>query len=330
MFKKIATALGFSQGPLVCCYGKLNIYKDFILIGPDIREVYRFKEWMDTGFGREWVKDMPPPVVSVPHRMLLAFPQQRNVVVASIWDSSDAGGLRRFPFAFFVAIHRNVLKDHYNIISILLPVWKALEGYYYSMGDIKDVSEFYSKFRGLRLEINRMESETDINERLEHTRVKALIDGLFEKDGEECWARLLHNIYSALSLQQFLGSRKPSIALRLPLVSSMDISMQVEMWIRFIKANSPQPLPIPTVFFPGKNEAKSLCFNVLWRDPRDEDARLLGDNVDNYQHVIDLTDCSQFTEMESGGLKTKEDLKEKTLAEFANRFRGDATVQSHL
>ena len=116
MFKKIAEILGFNQKILISCYGKLPVYKDFIFISTDARETYYFKEWMDKGFGKSQDKGLS----SAGYRILIAFPQQRNIVVASIWNSSDTGGLRQFPFAFFVVLPRGVLKD--TGINTLVPI----------------------------------------------------------------------------------------------------------------------------------------------------------------------------------------------------------------
>ncbi len=174
MFKKISEALGIKQNILICCYGKLPIYKDFIFVGTDAREAYHFKEWMDGEFEREW-NENPSTTSFAPHRILMTFPQQRNVVIASIWDSFDTGGLRRFPFAFFVMLPRNALN---NTISNLLPVWEYMEKCYGSCKEIKNISEFYNKYRGLTMEMNGVNK--DIFKALQDEKMKVLIDGLFK------------------------------------------------------------------------------------------------------------------------------------------------------
>lgn len=244
MFKKISEALGIKQNILICCYGKLPIYKDFIFIGTDAREAYHFKEWMDKGFGGEWNENLSATSFS-PHRILMTFPQQRNVVVASIWDSFDMGGLRRFPFAIFVMLPRNVF---INSLSCFLPVWEYMEKCYSSMEEIKNISEFYNKYRGLTMEMNGINKNIFLKT-LQDEKMKVLIDGLFKENNEECWANLLQDILTVFSLPQMLKNRDPEIALRLPLACLMNIPIQVESWMRFIKQNFPQPLPIPTLFF---------------------------------------------------------------------------------
>ncbi len=328
MFEKIAEALGFNQNILICCYGKLPVYKDFIFIGTDAREIYHFKEWIDKGFGTGWNvhcqwNECMPLAVSKPHRILMAFPQQRNVVVASIWDSSDTGGLRRFPFAFFVVLPRGVLKDSANTINILLPIWEILEEHYLSTKEIKDISEFYKKYRGLGLNIKEMEKNIDISEQLEHTSVKSLVNGLFKENGEQCWLNLLQDVSATLSFPHLAKSREPDIALRLPLAGSMDVPMQVEMWMRLVRTNFPRPLPIPTIFFPCQSDEDCpAAFSILWRTPKQGDVQLLSENIQEYQHITDLTGVAIENSGSLDALKVVEtmaDLAECRLAEIIGK-----------
>ncbi|MFH1859513.1 MAG: hypothetical protein ABH870_00625, partial [bacterium] len=197
-------------------------------------------------------------------------------------------GLRRFPFAFFVVLPRGVLKE--TGINALVPIWEALEGYYAAVNEVGDVSEFYKKYRGLSLDIEDMEAPADISEQLRQIPIDVLIDSLAMENGRQCRHNLLQDVSGILSLPWIVKSREPDIALRLPLASSIDIPMQIEIWIRFIRANFPGQLSIPTILFPQRDETGDLLsFNILWRNPSPDDTQLLGNNIGEYQHVLDLT-----------------------------------------
>lgn len=85
------------EDPPLQLYGKLPLAKDYLRIGASEGAGRRWREWMDRAFGAggEGVGRLAP------WRFLVAARSQ-PALLGVLWPSSDAGGLRPFPFALWV------------------------------------------------------------------------------------------------------------------------------------------------------------------------------------------------------------------------------------
>jgi len=282
------------------CYGKLPIYKDFIILESGKGATEAFKVWMDSGFGTTWENpDNGPTSVTRPHRILFAPAQHKDVAVAAIWNSHDADGLRKFPFALFVSLpKKTVNKLGTEIITGLGPVWRELESCYLALDSIPDITGFYDNFRNSRVNPPARHVAADPPDtvsRWESTTVHEIATALFQDKCQDRWADLLSRVEAAVSYGRKTAGKTASIALRLPLAASVDGPLQIEMWLRFLRHNLDCKMDVPTICFPQSVDEEATAFSVLWRDPRREDVCLLGDHASEYEHIEDLTNSGALT-----------------------------------
>ena len=281
------------RGLPLCCYGKLSIYKDFISLESVKGAPEAFRTWMDKGFGTTWEDYGDAPItVASPHRVLFAPSQHKDVVVAAIWDSHDADGLRKFPFAFFAGLPKKTARGLGNgVITGLSAVWQELESRYLALENITDITGFYGSFRKSRVSLPPRRHAViarDSASRWGSVTVREVATALFGDRCHERWADLLSRLGAAISY----AKKTADLALRLPLASSVDGALQIEMWLRFLRRNLRRKRAVPTLCFPQEGRNGNTAFSILWRNPRTEDVCLLGDRASEYEHVEDLTDAS--------------------------------------
>lgn len=282
-----------NRGVPLCCYGKLPIYKDFISLESGKGAPEAFRAWMDKGFGTTWEDYGDAPIsVAYPYRVLFAPAQHKDVAVGSIWDSHDADGLRKFPFAFFVGLPNRTVRGFGNgIITGLAPVWQELESRYLSLDGITDITGFYGNFRKSRVNLpsrRHVVDSRDCASRWGAVTVREVATALFGDRCHERWADLLNRLGAAICY----AKKTADLALRLPLAASVDGALQIEMWLRFLRRNLRRKRYVPTVCFPQEGRNGNTAFSILWRDPRREDVCLLGERASEYEHAEDLTDSS--------------------------------------
>lgn len=286
------------RGVRLYCYGKLPIYKDFLTLKSGRGAPETFKVWMDTGFGTDWGNsgDGPTSVVC-PHRILFTPARRdKDVAVAAIWNSHDADGLRRFPFAFFAALPKKAVRRLGDkIITGLTPMWEEMESCYLALEDISDVTGFYGRFRNSRVQPpprRKARASQGTVSPWQSVTVPEVAAAVYGDKCQDSWTGLLSRLGDAISYARRTAGKTAGIALRLPLAASVDGPLQIEMWLCFLRHNLGRKMDAPTVCLPQRDRGENTAFSVLWRDPRPEDVCLLGDGASQYEHVEDLTDSS--------------------------------------
>src|SRR5262245_31500865 len=90
-------------------YGKLPLAKDYLRVGCGEGSGLALREWLDRAFSGA-ADSVHPPQLAYPMRFVtgdaLGAP-----LSGCAWPSSDAGGLRKFPFALFVERKRKPLVE---------------------------------------------------------------------------------------------------------------------------------------------------------------------------------------------------------------------------
>jgi len=298
------------------CHGKLPIYKDYITLEASKGAAEAYKTWMDTGFGAEHADSANVPREGfAPHRILFAPVKGKELAVASLWSSHDAEGLRKFPFSFFISLPKKAVRNlGGEIVARVLPVWRELESYYASLEKIADIGAFYDTFRNSTLDVpapDREAAESDPQSKWRATSMREVATALFGEQCEAGWGELLSRLETAISYDLESGDAASAFALRIPLAAAFDTAPQVEMWLDLVSANLGGDSGIPTICFPRAGREQNPAVSLLWREPRREDACLLGDAASDYERVEDLCVSAAATE-ESGDPQCGE-LARKTL-----------------
>lgn len=284
--------LSRGDGPLpgfvLSAYGKLPIYKDYIQWECRMGGAAQFRQWLDEAFGIRWpeFEDKNAPV-RAPMRGLLLLPNGRHAVVASIWPSSDEGGLRRFPFALFGAFGRGsvVGRGVHGALAAAEPLWRCFDREFEALGACGDISAVYSYLQKSGSEVCE---GLDLNGAAQVLDVSQWFESLDPEDPVGYRLQVERNLRQMLAAYRGYPEQGESLAVRLPLCSRYSLGLQVEAWARAISENL-EKCPVfpsmviepPAVQRPGG----SVC--LVWREIKPEDARLFAPDPGAYDFIED-------------------------------------------
>jgi hypothetical protein len=219
-------------------YGKLPIAKDYLRIGYGEGVARSLREWLDRAFSG--VADAASPsVLPYPMRFLTAG-EEGPPLMGSIWPSSDAGGLRLFPFA--VAVERkarSLLTDLEEGLGRAEGLWPKIEAIHAAHGNFGDGRSFLAAMRGQMLDAHKAPALPR-----ERVDLETWTGALWPDRGGEGLDDTLDR------LGELRGSRRGT-PLRLPLVAGLSLTAQVHGWWRVMSAlDLVDSGSVPTLFFP--------------------------------------------------------------------------------
>ena len=223
-----------SSAPLQV-YGKLPLAKDYLRVGCGQGTALGLRNWLDQAFSGSAEKAAQPNL-PWPMRFILGGPAP---IVGCAWPSSDAGGLRRFPFAMLVERKKRELQDDLRADwAQCEATWRALEDCYQEHRERADGKEFLAALRGVQ--IATPESDLEPPDRVQ---LEAWTRGLFGDEGERGLMRFL----DALRHTQ-VGAREP---FRLPIVTDVPPTVQAQAWWSILRElNRAGTSETPSLFFP--------------------------------------------------------------------------------
>jgi len=271
------------------CYGKLPFYRDFITVDGGQKVCAQFRRWLDAAFGKRWEDlDSKGEELDGPRRILFVPARSQEVALGSVWNSHDEGGLRRFPFAFFVPLPaRKINPAGDGFLRDLVPLWTSMEERFHTLGGYGNVADFYSDYRGLVLAPDQ-ENGGERPPGARQTRAADLHAALRES-GPDSGGLLGTAWMAARACRWGLEGGRELEAIRFPLVSSMDSMLQAETWVRFLARNAPD-LPVPLNLVLPQEAGSEGTFTVVLRPLTAPDARLLSPRAAKAEGVLDLAD----------------------------------------
>ncbi len=269
----------------VSSYGKLPIYKDFIRQRMAGREAKALRRWLDRGISHLWEarEEYREHEIS-PHGFLLSFPGGGPFLLGYLWGSFDQGGLRSFPFTFFIALGRGRGRRPPAAMLAALEqvVEQAAELRRKAAGDA-DVETLQKRLRSASFEVLV-------------ERVKAARRRLVSATAEVSTGRFAASLYGEdwprqwPALLAYLRSRADdsagALAARLPASGLLPLSCQAELWCTLLAdwgARRRTPL---NVFYALEQESAGIM--LLGRELRPDDVFVLHPEMPGYELVEDL------------------------------------------
>ena len=229
------------------CYGKLPIAKDYLRVGCAEGAGAAWREWLDRAYSGGTGGTFPE----------LAWPANfvtgeawGEPLVGGLWPSSDAGGLRKFPFTLLVERRRKAARgDLDEGWSKSAAIWRELGALRANAESSGDGQRFLAAMRGRELDLDTLEGTRESG--IDFATWRAAIDA--GEDGLEKTLRRLSD----------LRRGGPRAVLRLPLVSNMDARGQARAWCSLCRSIGVlDPDRLPTILFPA-GETSSAAFVVL-------------------------------------------------------------------
>ena len=245
---------------MVQLYGKLPLAKDYLRIGCSRGLAGALREWMDEAFSAGLGQDEAPEP-GWPMHFVLA---ERGVALqGALWPSTDAAGLRRFPFALAIERHRRALgRDLAAGLPAAEAAWRRLEELRTRADGQPDGRAFLAWAQGQRIEVPTPEP-------VQRDPVDALewIEAIWP-DGA---SQGLLALFARLRELTASGFRGP---LRLPLVADRSPLVQALAWWKLLTAAGCVRAEEPrTLFFPqGGGELDATFALLLDGLPRASDA----------------------------------------------------------
>ena len=129
---------------VLSAYGKLPIYKDYIMWDCHLPGAAEFKRWLDESFGLTWEefggKNVRP---DGPSRVLFLLPSAKAAIVGVVWPSADEGNMRKFPFALYTSLRQNEMvgRGVRGAIETARPIWRSLVEQYDAARKCTDIDQ---------------------------------------------------------------------------------------------------------------------------------------------------------------------------------------------
>ena len=248
-------------------YGKLPLAKDYLRVGCGEGVARLLRVWMDEAFSTLTDGGVPEP--AGPLRFLLGGAGGGGPVQGTLWPSSDAGGLRRFPFALLVERRlRPLLDDLREGLPLATAAWQHLEERCSELGRLEDGQTFLAAMRREQL------APGDL-------RPAALppVDLL-------SWSRALwpeagsHGLLALFQRLRNLGPGSSREPVRLPLVPGLAEVVQVSAWCRLlVESGQLRAGAVPNLFFTRSGKDAPAFVTLLPQSPRTADSPWLGPPV---------------------------------------------------
>jgi len=254
-------------------YGKLPFSREYLRLHFDGDAAFAFREYLDVEAGR-LLKGLDHENCD---ECNLIFSQPRERIVASIWPSADAGGLRQFPFSFFTSIPAQETSPS------LSGLWTGLKTVF------EDLREAFAQAKALpdRAAMDRVfnpeerglpaPSAPDIcHDRQQReacsTGIREWAEGAFGDVSEYFPVALWHLMGMKAALQT---DTEAYAGIKLPLSDSVEIASQVDAWLQLLYDGVPTLQWDPNIVVSSLAGGKGKLLAIFFRPFRVGDLAVL-------------------------------------------------------
>lgn len=268
----------------VQCLGKLPLAKDFLRTrDPGAGQAYQ--AWINH------IDQLSGVPASLPASQKIVFVPKdgRDCVVGTIWDSSDQGNVRPFPFTLYVVIKIEDVQRMKQPLVDLEEIWSGLDAEYRAIKDASSQSDFYESLREIDLAPALSRGIASGAEARGSLTGIQIADAIFDEQALDQWSRFLFQIRLALGSE---GLDEPGNARTksfwLPLGKGLSYSRQAESWTRFFQVWGQANALLPSVFFPADEETDNPLLAVVFRALHSSDVHLLRAQEKGHADVHDF------------------------------------------
>ncbi len=236
------------------CYGKLPIYQDFLSLRGGVAS-QRFQEWLN-GLDRS---DGRPARIPYTQRLLFVSRECRQYIVATLWDSSDARGVRKFPFALYFELPRQLLDSSPPRLLAAQEIWWAkLEETEPALLSVKTAEEFYQRLREIKISLgSNGGSAPPAVQPAPGMASQALAAAIYGPQPFDDWVRLLWRVHWAA----LPGGQSPAalnqVAMKLPLGEGISAALQIEAWTKLVRDRAGKSASLPSILWPKEEPGGS-------------------------------------------------------------------------
>ena len=222
--------------PELSLYGKLPLAKDYLRIGCGKGAALELREWLDQAFSTR----AEAPLALARAMRFVVGAANGDPAVGCLWNSSDEGGKRPFPFALLVVRPRREARAALSDgLAALDGWWGALESLHASLERYADGRALLEDLRGRALEPRAGGAAR--SEPLDGARWVRAVWPAEREDGLAAAAR-------AIGEWRRQGRRAP---LRLPLAEGAPAAEQVHAWLAALaRGGALAADALPNVFLP--------------------------------------------------------------------------------
>ncbi len=277
-------------------YGKLPMYAEYrrLEISPGTPTAY--SQWLDAG-RLAWC-NAPTKSDSGQTRttrLLIGLPDQREAIVATVWDSRDSLG-RVFPFSFFVVCPIDALGE------TLVQRWVSAMGLHQRFAELhRELSkvgqggDFYRHFQKRTLPLRPENMDEGVDWLAREGRGLSAEDwyrdtiGSDDPPAGEWFAGLLRRVERWNAQPKVVAN----LALNCPLAAGGSLDGQVAAWLQLLEGAAKQSGKPFWVIMPGDGAHPPYSLNLLTRDLLPDDFQLMTTDDSAYNFVERLASIPQ-------------------------------------
>lgn len=222
-------------------FGKLPIEKDFVSLNCAGSAAAAFRHWLEQGFRIFEADPNATSRLGDVRCALLSFVDSKDVVVATLMDSTDKGYLRAFPFSCFTTIARRDLRPTLSeVILQLSPVWAMLRDIMRDLSRSPDLEGFESLL--MRSVVPKIDPKSTVADATDAKSLDFLryIDGPQALDDDNTTDRLNRICAAVASVGRSNADSDVLPGLQFPLSSGSSAVDQSIIWAKFLETNSVQ------------------------------------------------------------------------------------------
>ena len=268
-------------------YGKLPIYKDYILWECHRPGAEEFKLWLDQAFGLPWDefggKNARP---RCKFRVIWAPAGSKHVIAASMWPSADEGNLRKFPFTLFGVFGRSetIGNGVGGAVGVFCPVWKSMEELYPAMKAQSDVQTLYTY-----LQVTDPEIKDEPAAEEENLNVREWFEAMAPLGDRGYGARMQYLLRETIEGYNSFDEGGAALAVRLPLAArGPSVALQAETWAQAFQKNVKKCPAFPTVLIELNDDDRPTNVVLIWRELMREDGRLFAEKSEAFEYLEDI------------------------------------------
>lgn len=289
-FGKLFAGQSGPQAALLRAYGKLPFYAEYrrLEVAPGVPTV--FSQWLDEG-RLAWVRSQEEGARGAMRtsRVALHWPEAREWIVASIWESRDSLG-RQFPFAFFIACPPEALgDDRFQRCASCLAIHEEFDRLHGRLSVLGSGGDFYRLYAKQTLS-TRLDDLAQRTRDLATEARQITFASWFAQTGipsvqPGAWFGSLLRRAGRWVAQPGTAN---GLALSCPLARGTSYGVQALLWLEWLSSLRPFRKSEPSLILPAASAPDPPRIQIIFRDLLHDDFQLMTSDAPSYGYIEDL------------------------------------------